>query len=49
MAKKALAVKFDAVNKAQINGKVGHTRTGACTAKGRCYHGKIRRRKRGKK
>ena len=39
MAKKALAVKFDSVNKANIKGKVGHTRTGACTAKGRCNHG----------
>lgn len=37
--KKLLAVKFDSVNKAQIKGKVGHTRTGACTAKGRCNHG----------
>ncbi|MEK7121391.1 MAG: hypothetical protein AAB857_01645 [Patescibacteria group bacterium] len=37
--KKALAVKFEAVDKARIKGKVGHTRTGACTAKGRCYHG----------
>jgi len=41
MAKtKKLAVKFDTVNKSQIKGKVGHTRTGACTSKGRCYHGK---------
>ena len=32
--------RFDAVNKALIKGKVKHTRTGACTAKGRCYHGK---------
>ena len=44
MAKrKILAVKFEAVNKRQIIGKVGHTRTGACTAKGRCYHGRKRR------
>ena len=42
MAKKVLAVKFDAVNKKQIKGKVGHTRTGACTAKGRCYHGRTK-------
>lgn len=43
MAKrKVQAVKFDAVDKAQIKGKVGHTRTGACTAKGRCYHGRKR-------
>lgn len=38
--KKVLAVKFDAVNKNQIKGKVKHTRTGACTAKGRCTHGR---------
>ncbi len=41
MAKrKVLAVKFQTTNKSQIRGKVGHTRTGACTAKGRCYHGR---------
>jgi hypothetical protein len=38
--KKVLAVKFGAVNKKQITGKVGHTRTGACTAPGRCTHGR---------
>lgn len=38
--KKVQAIKFDAVNKKNIRGKVKHTRTGACTAKGRCYHGK---------
>ena len=38
--KKLLAVKFEAVDKKRIKGKVKHTRTGACTAKGRCYHGK---------
>lgn len=43
MAKKVLAVRFDAVDKKQINGKVGHTRTGACTAKGRCFHGRTKR------
>lgn len=37
--KKVQAVKFEAVDKAQIKGKVGHSRTGACTAKGRCFHG----------
>jgi hypothetical protein len=43
MAKrKVLAVKFEAVNKKQIKGRVGHTRTGACTAKGRCYHGRTK-------
>jgi hypothetical protein len=41
--KKALAVKFDAVDKARIKGKVRHTRTGACTAKGRCQHGWTKR------
>lgn len=46
MAKrKVLAVKFEAVDKKQIRGKVGHTRTGACTAKGKCYHGKTPRRR----
>ena len=40
MAKKKLAEKFDAVDKKRIKGKVGHTRTGACTSKGRCYHGR---------
>jgi hypothetical protein len=43
MAKrKILAVRFDHVDKKRIKGKVGHTRTGACTAKGRCYHGRIK-------
>jgi hypothetical protein len=37
--RKVLAVKFATVNKKQIKGKVGHTRTGACTASGRCFHG----------
>jgi len=40
--KKALAVKFETVNKKQIKGKVGHTRTGACTASGRCFHGRTK-------
>jgi hypothetical protein len=43
--KKQLAVKFDSVDKKQIKGLVGHTRTGACTSKGRCYHGRTTRRK----
>ena len=30
---------FIATNKATIKGKIGHTRTGACTSKGRCQHG----------
>lgn len=38
--KKAFAIKFATIDKRQVRGKVGHTRTGACTAKGRCYHGK---------
>lgn len=43
MAKrKVQAVKFEAVNKKQIKGKVGHTRTGACTSRGRCFHGRTR-------
>ena len=42
MAKrKVQAVKFEAVDKKQIKGKVGHSRTGACTARGRCYHARI--------
>jgi hypothetical protein len=40
--KKVLAVKFDRTDKAKHKGKVGHTRTGACTAKGRCFHGRTR-------
>ncbi len=39
MAKHVKVEHFDAVNKSRIKGKVGHTRTGACTAKGRCNHG----------
>lgn len=43
MAKrKVLAVKFGAVDKSKIKGKVKHTRTGACTSRGKCYHGKKR-------
>lgn len=38
MASKAKVEKFDKLNKALVKGKVGHTRTGACTAKGRCFH-----------
>lgn len=37
--KKQQAIKFETTNKALIKGKVGHSRTGACTSKGRCYHG----------
>jgi hypothetical protein len=39
MAKKVKVERFDAVDKARIVGRVKHTRTGACTASGRCYHG----------
>jgi len=39
MAKKILAVRFDKTDKSNIRGKVGHTRTGACTSRGKCYHG----------
>lgn len=42
MGRKVKVEKFETVNKAQIKGKVQHTRTGACTAKGRCFHGKKR-------
>lgn len=38
--RKLLAQKFEKINKQQIKGKRHHTRTGACTAKGKCYHGK---------
>jgi hypothetical protein len=38
--KKLLAIKFAKTDKKQIIGKVGHTRTGACTSKGRCRHGR---------
>lgn len=40
--KKVQAIKFETVDKARIKGKVGHTRTGACTSKGRCTHGRKR-------
>lgn len=41
MAKKFKKVeRFDAVDKKLIKGRVGHTRTGACTSKGKCYHGR---------
>jgi hypothetical protein len=44
MAKKFRKVeRFQAIDKQQVKGRVGHTRTGACTSKGTCYHGKTRR------
>jgi len=36
MGRKVKVERFDAVNKSLIKGKVKHTRTGACTAKGKC-------------
>jgi hypothetical protein len=36
--KKILAVKFDRADKSRFKGKVGHTRTGACTSRGKCFH-----------
>jgi hypothetical protein len=42
--KKVFAIKFGAVDKRRISGKVGHTRTGACTSRGRCYHARTARR-----
>lgn len=38
MAKK-LAEKFTLIDKKTIKGRVGHSRTGACTSKGKCNHG----------
>ncbi len=43
MGKKTTVIKFDTVNKKQIKGKVGHSRSGACTSKGKCYHGMMPR------
>jgi len=39
MAVKAKVQKFDTIDKSKIKGRVGHTRTGACTSRGKCYHG----------
>lgn len=39
MGKTAKVEKFATIDKARIKGKVKHTRTGACTAKGKCRHG----------
>lgn len=36
MAQKVKAQKFDAIDKRTIKGRAGHSRTGACRAKGRC-------------
>ena len=40
MASKAAIMKFGPQDKSKVKGKVGHTRTGACTSKGKCFHGK---------
>ena len=41
---KVLAQKFDRTNKAQIRGRIKHTRTGACTCRltERCQYGKTK-------
>lgn len=39
MASKVKIEAFEKIDKARIKGKIGHTRTGACTSQGRCYHG----------
>ena len=41
MAVKAKVQKFDTIDKATIKGRIGHTRTGACSSAGRCNHGII--------
>lgn len=46
MASKAKIEKFGPQNKSTIKGRVGHTRTGACTSPGKCYHAMIRTPKR---
>lgn len=42
MGVKAKVEKFQAIDKSKVRGKVKHTRTGACTSKGKCQHGKKR-------
>lgn len=39
MASKAKIERFDKTDKKNIKGRVKHSRTGACTSKGRCNHG----------
>jgi hypothetical protein len=41
MASKTKIEKFGPQDKSKIKGRVQHSRTGACTAKGKCYHGWI--------
>lgn len=48
MAAKVALVKFGPQNKSAIKGRVGHTRTGACTSKGKCSHGWTHRHNRAK-
>ena len=40
MGYKKQAEKFVKIDKRNVRGKVKHSRTGACTAKGKCYHGR---------
>lgn len=42
MPPKGFAQKFDKIDKKSVKGKVKHSRTGACTAKGKCFHGKAK-------
>lgn len=52
MASTAKVFKFESIDKKHIRGKMGHSRTGACTSKGKCNHGTIkfgRIQKRGKR
>ena len=39
MGQRVKVIAFERTNKARIHGRVGHTRTGACTSRGRCFHG----------
>ena len=39
MGAKVQAIKFDRTDKSSIKGRIGHSRTGACPSKGKCYHG----------
>lgn len=39
MGQKVMMVKVRMADKGTIRGRVGHTRTGACTSKGKCNHG----------
>lgn len=40
MATKVKAQKFDTVNKSTLRIPIKHTRTGACTSRGKCMHGR---------